>query len=184
MIANGLSMPGRLCRGEGGVDAQVLEERLHADAEIFIVAVDGGPDGGFASSALGAADAGEDGGDDLITQGEQGSDGARGRARDVVAAGSPELGDQAFAAQLPQVISGLAGSVILLSGHGADLGGQVGDGEPGRCRGQGQNRPEGSTDPWLVQVDAAHADLAELGGPRQLIEYAVVDEGGVDAIQR
>jgi len=91
-------MSGRLCRGDSGVDAQVLEERLHADAEIFVVAVDGGPAGGLASSALGAADAGEDGGDDLVTQGEQGRDGARGQGRDVVAAGPPEPGDQTFAA--------------------------------------------------------------------------------------
>lgn len=34
------------------MDAQVLEECLHADAEIFIVAVGGGPDGGLASFAF------------------------------------------------------------------------------------------------------------------------------------
>jgi pimeloyl-ACP methyl ester carboxylesterase len=102
----------------------------------------------------------------------------------VVAAGPAEFADQAFAAQLAQVISGLTGGVVLLSGHGADLGGQVGDGEPGRCRGQGQNRLKGSTDPRLVQVNAADADLAELGGTGQLIDCAVWDEGGVDAIQR
>ena len=56
MIANSLLDDLALCRGDGGVDAEVLEERLHADAEIFIVAVDRGPDDGLASSALGAAD--------------------------------------------------------------------------------------------------------------------------------
>jgi hypothetical protein len=53
MIANSLSMHGCLYREEGGVDAQVLEERLHADEEGLVVAVDGGPVGGPASSALG-----------------------------------------------------------------------------------------------------------------------------------
>jgi hypothetical protein len=94
------------------VDAQVLEERLHADAEIFIVPVDGGPGGGLASLALGAADAGEDGGDDLVAQGEQGGDGARGQGRDVVAAGPPEFGDQAFAAQLEVPVTTAPGTAL------------------------------------------------------------------------
>jgi hypothetical protein len=56
-------------------DPEVVEEGLHADAEGFVVAVDDGPVRGFASAA-GAADAGEDRGDDLVAEGEQGSDGA------------------------------------------------------------------------------------------------------------
>jgi hypothetical protein len=63
-----------------------VEEGLHADAEGFVVAVDAGPVCRFASAA-GAADACEDGGDDLVTQREQGGDGAGCLGRDVVAAG-------------------------------------------------------------------------------------------------
>jgi hypothetical protein len=46
----------------------------------IVVAVDGGPGGGFAAAA-GAADAGEDGADALVAQREQGGDdpGWRGR---------------------------------------------------------------------------------------------------------
>ena len=58
-------------------DAEVLEEGLHADAEGFVVAVDGGPGGGFAALA-GAADAGQDRGDDLVAEGQHGGDGTGG----------------------------------------------------------------------------------------------------------
>ncbi len=51
-----------------------MEERLHADAEGLVVAVDKCPVRGLASAA-GAADAGEDRGDDLVAEGEQGGDG-------------------------------------------------------------------------------------------------------------
>lgn len=58
-----------LCRkrllGGGGGDAEVVEEGLHVDAELSVVAVYGGPRCGFASEAW-AADTGEDGGDDLL----------------------------------------------------------------------------------------------------------------------
>jgi hypothetical protein len=46
---------------------------VHVDAQGFVVAVDVGPGGGFASHA-GASDVGEDGVNDLLAQGEQGGD--------------------------------------------------------------------------------------------------------------
>jgi hypothetical protein len=55
----------------------VLEQGLHADAEVLVVAVDGGPDRGFAANA-GAADPGEDGCDDVVAQDEEGGDGPGG----------------------------------------------------------------------------------------------------------
>ena len=67
-----------------------MEEVLHADAEGLVVAVDGGPVGGFAAAA-GAADAGEDGGDDLVAEGEEGRDSAGRLGRDVLAAGPAGL---------------------------------------------------------------------------------------------
>ena len=57
---------------------------------------------GFASH-LRAADPGEDRGDDLVAEGEQGGDGARSQGRDVVAAGLAWLVDEPFAPQLAQV---------------------------------------------------------------------------------
>src|SRR5258708_3464147 len=67
-------------------DAEVVEEVLHADAEGLVVAVDGGPVRWLASAAR-AAHAREDGGDDLVAEGEQGGDGAGRLGRGVVAAG-------------------------------------------------------------------------------------------------
>lgn len=58
-----------------------MDEGLHVDAEGFVVAVDEGPGGGFASQAW-AADTGQDGCDDLLTQGQEGGDGAGGLGRD------------------------------------------------------------------------------------------------------
>jgi hypothetical protein len=46
-----------------------VEEAVHIDADLLVVAVDAGPGGGFASKP-GAADAGEDGLDDVFAQGE------------------------------------------------------------------------------------------------------------------
>jgi hypothetical protein len=46
-------------------DGEVVEEMLHGDANLFVVAVDNCPAGGLAAVA-GAAEAGEDGGDDLV----------------------------------------------------------------------------------------------------------------------
>jgi hypothetical protein len=86
-----------LCGCCDGRDAEVVEEGLHAGAEGFVVAVDGSPVGGLASYA-GAADPGQDGGDDLVAEGEQGGDGAGGVGRDVVAAGAAGFGGQALAA--------------------------------------------------------------------------------------
>ena len=83
---------------------------MHIDAESFVVTVDAGPVRGFASHA-GAADAGEDRGDDLVAEGEQGGDGARGAGRDVVAAGPAGFVDELFAAELAQVVGGLADGV-------------------------------------------------------------------------
>lgn len=69
---------------EGGRDAEVMEEGMHADAEGLVVAVHASPDGGFAPHA-GAADSGEDRADDLVTEGKQRGDGAGGLRGDAVA---------------------------------------------------------------------------------------------------
>ena len=73
-----------------GFDGEIGEERLHVDADSFVVAVDACPVRGFASQA-GAAHRGEDRGDDLVAQGEQGGDGAGGQRWDSVAAGASGL---------------------------------------------------------------------------------------------
>src|SRR6266851_4453060 len=46
--------------------------------------------------------------------------------------------DEGLAAELAQVISGLAGRVAALPGHRLDPGGELGDGEAARCGGQGE----------------------------------------------
>ena len=78
--------------------------------------VDAGPVRGFASHAW-AAHRGEDRGDDLVAQGEQGGDGARGRGRDVVAAGSAGFVDELFAPQFAQVVGRLADGVAGGGSH-------------------------------------------------------------------
>jgi hypothetical protein len=80
-----------------------VEEGLHADAEGLVVAVHAGPGGGLASHA-GAADPGEDRGDDLVAEGEQGGDGAGGAGRDVVAAGAAGLDGEVLATQFGLLI--------------------------------------------------------------------------------
>ena len=59
-----------------------MEEGLHVDADLFVVAVDAVPGLGFSTHPW-AADAGEDGRDDLVAEGEQGGDGARGQRWNV-----------------------------------------------------------------------------------------------------
>jgi len=77
-------------------------------------------------------DAGENGGDDLVPEGEQRRDGAGGLPGDVVAAGPAGFDDEAFAAQFAQVVGGLPDGVVVLglAGERVDFGREVGDGEP------------------------------------------------------
>jgi hypothetical protein len=55
-------------------DADVGDEGLHGDAELYVVAVDSGPRGRFAAVA-GATDTGQDWGDDVLAKGDEGGDG-------------------------------------------------------------------------------------------------------------
>ena len=108
------------------------EQGLHADAEVLVVAVDGGPDLRFASHA-GAADPGEDRRDDVVAEGEEGSDGAGGLRRDVVAACPAGFAGEALSAEFPEVIGSLPGGVAVVPDEVADLGGEAGDGESARA---------------------------------------------------
>lgn len=56
--------------GRDAFDGEVVEELVHADAELFVVAVDGCPVRWLAA-ATGAAHPGEDGGDDVVAQGDE-----------------------------------------------------------------------------------------------------------------
>ena len=94
----------------------MVEERLHVDAESFIVTVDACPVRGFASHPW-ATDSGEDGGDDLVAEGEQGGDGAGCLGRGVLAAGAAWLDGEALAAQLAQVVGRLAGGCSRCDRH-------------------------------------------------------------------
>ena len=66
--------------------------------------------------------------------------------------------------------------VCGLPGHGADFGGELGDGEAAGGDGQREGGGERGPAAGLVQVDAAGADSADLGGQRQLIKRAAGDE--------
>ena len=101
---------------------------MHADAEGLVVAVDGGPMGGWATSAW-DADPGEDGADDLLAEHDQGGDGAGGLGWDVVAVPAAGFGDQVVAAEFAQVVCRLADCVVVAAGHGVDFVGEVGDAE-------------------------------------------------------
>ena len=85
----------------------MVEEVVHVAAEGFVVAVDGGP-GGWWSAAAGDADTGEDGGDDVIAQGEDGDDGSGRLGVDVVAAAAARFVDEVVAAEFAEVVGGLA----------------------------------------------------------------------------
>ena len=111
-----------------------MEEDLHADAEALVVTVDSGPAGGLAAHA-GAADAGDDRGDDLVAEGEQRRDRAGGVGRDAVTACVPGLDGQVLAPQLAQVVAALADGVAGPA-EPADCGGELCDSEPVRRCGQ------------------------------------------------
>jgi hypothetical protein len=79
----------------------VAEQGLHADAEVVVFAVYGGPDGGFVAHT-GAPDPGDDGLDDVVTEGEQGGDYAGGLRRDVVATGKRQARPGLSTRRLPR----------------------------------------------------------------------------------
>src|SRR5512144_85880 len=143
-------------------DPEVVEEGLHVDPEGLVVVVDGAPTRGFATES-GASDAGQDGCDDVVSQCEQGGDGAGGLWRDLIPPGPSGLGDQVLPADLTDVVGGLTDGVAGLPRHVVDLGCQVGDGETG-CRGQRHDRGQGGADARLVQVEAADPGASEHGG--------------------
>jgi len=60
-------------------EAEVAEEGLHVDADLFVVAVDGGPGLGFTSHP-GAVHPGQDRGYDLVAERQRGSDGCARRS--------------------------------------------------------------------------------------------------------
>jgi hypothetical protein len=66
----------------------------------------------------------------MVAQGQQGGYGPGGLGWHVVAAGAAVAGGDFFAAQLADVVGGLAGGVAVLPGHRLHLGGELGDGEP------------------------------------------------------
>jgi len=56
------------------------EQGLQVDPQGFVVAIDGGPDHGFAAHSW-AADTGDGGRDDLVAEGEEGGDGESAASR-------------------------------------------------------------------------------------------------------
>ncbi len=110
---------------------------LHADAQGLVVAVGDCPDSRFASHA-GVADSGQDRGDDVVAEGEQGADGAGRGWRDVVAAGPAGFVHELLVVELAQVISRLPDGVAVVAGDLLDPGGMLGDGERAQDWGQGE----------------------------------------------
>ena len=114
------------CQAACAVDGEVVEEGLHGDADLFVVAVGSGP-ARRSGPAVGAAETGQDGSDDVIAQGDETGDGPCGVGWDVVAVGAADLGDEVLGAQLAQVVGGLTDGVVVvgLIGHRVHLGGEV-----------------------------------------------------------
>ena len=130
-------------------------------------------------------DCADEGGDDLVADGEQGGDGARGVAGHVVAAGAARFGDEPFAAQLAQVVGALAGAVAVgvcpviartWAVNCATVNPAGADRQRERCGERG-------ADQGYVHVDAADPGSGDLGGCGQLVEDVVGQEAGVDAVE-
>ena len=104
---------------------------------------------------------------------------------DVVAAGSAGFVDELFAPQLAQVVAGLADGVaaVIDTGEGVHLGGELGDGEPVRRRGQRQGGAQRVTHAGFVEVDTADPGGTQPDAGGQLVEDAVAEESGVHTIQ-
>src|SRR5260370_7707428 len=81
---------GGLCRGWAGLDAQVAEQGGHVGSEVFVVLVDRGQPGRDVVVPA-DLDAGQDRGDDLVAEGEQGRYGPARRTGQIEAAGGPPL---------------------------------------------------------------------------------------------
>ena len=139
-----------------------MEEGLHVDAQGFVVAVDAGPVGGFAAHP-GAADAGQDGCDDVVAQCQESGDGAGCWCGDLVAVGSTGFDDEFFTAEFAQVVGGVTNGVVGVPGDRVHPGGHVGDGEAARRGDQGEYCAQRGAGPWFVQVDSADAGGADLG---------------------
>jgi hypothetical protein len=87
-----------LC-GSRGVDGEVAEESLHLDADLLVVPIDGSPDGGLAAEVR-TTDAGEDGRDDVVSQGDDARYGAGGLWRYLITAGSGGFVDEGLGPEL------------------------------------------------------------------------------------
>ena len=72
---------------------------------------------------------------------------------------------------------------MIGAGEGVHLGGELGDGEPVRRRGQRQGGAQRVTHAGFVQVDTADAGGAQPDAGGQLVEDAVAEESGVHAVQ-
>ena len=97
----------------------------------------------------------------MFAKGEQGGDGAGGVGRDVVAAAAYGFVDEVVAAEFAQVVGGLAGGVVVVSGEVVHLVGQVGDGEPVGVGGERDDGGQGGAGARLVQVDTTDAGSAD-----------------------
>ncbi len=138
--------------GYPGFDGEIVEERLHIEADSFVVAVDACPVRGFVSHA-GLRTAARIG---AMSWSRRVSRAAMVRLGwDVVAAGSAGFVEP-FASQFAQTVRRLAEAVadVIVPGAGVPVGGELGGGEPvGRRR----PRPGGAhrvAHPGFVEVDA------------------------------
>src|SRR4051812_26098866 len=87
-----------------------------------------------------------------------------------------------MAAELAEVVGGLAGGVVVVGEKGVDFGGEVGDGEPVGSGGEREEGGEGATGAWFVHVDASDPGAADHRRLGEFVEDAVGDEADVDAV--
>ena len=83
----------------------MAEQGGHVGSEVFVVLVDGGQPGRDVVVPA-DVDAGEDRGDNVVPEGEQGGYCPGGRAGQIVAAGAREFADELLAAEFAQIVGG------------------------------------------------------------------------------
>jgi hypothetical protein len=109
--------------------------------------------------------------DGFVTENDERSHRPQAAGKCFIAARAADAGDDVLAAQLFQVISGLAGTVlcVVLVTDGTHPGGDIGGGEAaGRGR-QGDDRLDHRAHAGLVEIDAADDGFADLCSGRELL---------------
>jgi hypothetical protein len=161
-----------------------VEDTLHRELQSTVVGIDRLGVVGAAGWAKWAG-GGEEWFDGFVTENDERSHRPEAAGKCFIAARAADAGDDVLAAQLFQVIGGLAGAVVcvVLITDGTHPGGDLGGGEAvGRGR-QGDHRLDDRAHAGLVEIDAADDGFADPCSRRELLEHVIGDEALIDAAQ-